>query len=187
MVAEYVRVFQSENRSMNDAFRLDNPWREFSKAIGYVLAALLLIAVVLFGLWSLIKLHRQHQRTEWMPVGLKELAGLSITDKAIHHELDDLNVAMTNTFTERHHWTSDHLLLMTNGEYIFYVFRHGNEGVVDHLFLGHASDGRWFYTTYHFCIMRGLDAPGSIAEFTKTYFAREFDGKSDVCLQHTWP
>ena len=31
------------------------------------------------------------------------------------------------------------------------------------------------------------DAPGSIAEFTNRYALREFDGKSDVCLEKTWP
>ena len=41
---------------------------------------------------------------------------------------------------------------MTNGEYIVYAYRHGaNNGFVDHLFLGHGSDGRWLYSTYHFC------------------------------------
>jgi len=80
---------------------------------------------------------------------------------------------------------------MTNGEYIIYAFWHGaNSGFVDHLFLGHCSDGRWLYSTYHFCNhMAGADAdpPGSINEFAATYSAREFDGKSDMCLKHTWP
>ena len=31
------------------------------------------------------------------------------------------------------------------------------------------------------------DVPGSIAEFTNRYALREFDGKSDVCLEKTWP
>lgn len=41
---------------------------------------------------------------------------------------------------------------MTNDEYLAYGFRHGfNSGLVDHLFLAHGSDGRWYYSTYHFC------------------------------------
>jgi hypothetical protein len=31
------------------------------------------------------------------------------------------------------------------------------------------------------------EPPGSIADFVSKYAAREFDGKSDLCLQHTWP
>jgi len=81
---------------------------------------------------------------------------------------------------------------MTNSEYIIYAFRHGaNNGFVDHLFLGHCSDGRWLYSTYHFCTMmaavRGDEPPGSIAEFETRYSVREFDGNSDQCLKHTWP
>jgi len=86
----------------------------------------------------------------------------------------------------------ERVLLMTNDEYLVYASRHGfNSGFVDHLFLARGSDGRWYYSTYHFC--NGMvaamsdDPPGSIAEFARTYSAREFDGKSDVCLQHTWP
>jgi hypothetical protein len=89
-------------------------------------------------------------------------------------------------------WAHHHVILMTNGEYLVYASRHGfNSGFVDHLFLGHGSDGRWLYSTYHFC--NGLagviadDPPGSISEFATRYSAREFDGKSDECLQHTWP
>lgn len=81
---------------------------------------------------------------------------------------------------------------MTNGEFIVYAYRHGaNNGFIDHLFLGHGSDGRSLYSNYHFCNSRAMiradEPPASIAEFAKRYAAREFDGKSDACLQHTWP
>ena len=33
----------------------------------------------------------------------------------------------------------------------------------------------------------GDDPPASIAEFAARYAVREFDGKSDECLKHTWP
>ncbi len=63
---------------------------------------------------------------------------------------------------------------MTNGEYIVYDYWHGaNNGFVDHLFLGHSSDGRWLYSTYHFCnhmaMVVGDEPPGSNAEFAKRY------------------
>jgi hypothetical protein len=86
----------------------------------------------------------------------------------------------------------DRLLLMTNDEFVVYSFRHGfNSGFVDHLFLARGSDGRWLYSTYHFCnSMVGArfdEQPGSISEFATRYSVCEFDGKSDVCLQRTWP
>ena len=43
-------------------------------------------------------------------------------------------------------------VLMTNGEHIIYECRHGaNIYFPPHLFLGHCSDGRWLYSSYHFC------------------------------------
>ena len=87
-------------------------------------------------------------------------------------------------------WIHDHVLLMTNGEFIIYEYRHGaNDYFPPHLFLGHCSAGRWLYSSYHFCnnmnMIAGDDPPGSVAEFKTTYSAREFDGKSDECLKLT--
>lgn len=100
----------------------------------------------------------------------------------IKHPTPDLNFG----------WTDEHMLLMTNGEFMVFAFYHGfNNGFIDHLFLAHGSDGCWYYSTSHFCnsmaAVIGDEPPGSIAEFAIRYSVREFDGKSDVCLQHTWP
>lgn len=81
---------------------------------------------------------------------------------------------------------------MTNGQYLICAYRHGaNEGWLHHLFLARGSDGRWFYSSFHFCnafaMMRGHPPPGSIDDFTVRYGVHEFDGKSDVCLETTWP
>jgi hypothetical protein len=104
----------------------------------------------------------------------------------IRAELDALK-AGTNIYSG---WANDHVLLMTNGEFIIYEYRHGaNEYFPPHLFLGHGSDGRWLYSSYHFCKSMAMlppdDPPGSIAEFKRRYSAREFDGGSDVCLKMT--
>lgn len=90
------------------------------------------------------------------------------------------------------HWTSDHMLIMTNGEYLVYASRHGlHSGEVKHLFLARGSNGKWLYSTFHFCnsmvAVVADDPPGSIADFSSKYFTREFDGTSDVCLEKTWP
>ena len=92
-------------------------------------------------------------------------------------------------------WVGANLLLMTNGEWFVYQNNCVKEPSHIHdLFLARASDGRWYYSTFHFCVdmivlrlgFRG-GQPDSIAEFAKTYFAKEFDGKSDECLQKTYP
>jgi hypothetical protein len=153
------------------------------------LSILLFVVGSVTGVWWIAKLQAARARAQWKGPALESLAKLSITNEQISRELDQLKAPTPNIDFG---WAHDHLLLMTNGEYIIYASRHGaNNGFVDHLFLGHGSDGRWLYSSYHFCsFMAGVrsdDPPGSITEFAKRYAVREFDGKSDECLQHTWP
>src|SRR5258705_13844255 len=87
-------------------------------------------------------------------------------------------------------WVGTNLLVMTNGDWLLYQNNCVKEPSHLHdLFLARGSDGKWYYSTFHFCVdmivlRAGMwadqpDAPGSLAEFVKTYAVREFDGKSD--------
>jgi hypothetical protein len=156
------------------------------KSIG---VTLLVIVVSLVGLYCFAKLKTNHDRAVWKVQALEQLGKLTATNEIVRQDLDDLLAPWPDG---KPGWAGEHVLRMTNGEYIIYAYRHGaNEGFPDHLFLGHGSDGRWFYNTFHFCnymaMVSGEDPPGGIAEFTNRYAAREFDGKSDECLKHTWP
>lgn len=159
------------------------------KLIIWLSIPVILVALVLGG-WSAVRYKHQRARAGWMAATLSQLSALSRTNENVCRELESLKA---NQVVGGHHeWTGDHVVLMTNDEFLVYGSRHGfNSGFVDHLFLAHGSDGRWYYSTYHFCnSMAGVrfdEPPGSIAEFASRYAAREFDGKSDVCLQHTWP
>jgi len=150
------------------------------------LLMLLALVVLVGGLWFGARFVSERPRSAWKGPALQRLSALSATNETIRAELDWLKVN-TNAYSR---WAQDDVLLMTNGEYIIYEYRHGrNDNFPPHLFLGHCSDGRWLYSSYHFCnkmhMVDGDDPPGSIAEFKKTYSAREFDGKSDVCLKMT--
>lgn len=150
----------------------------------------LILVGLVFGWWSVTRYKHQRARAEWMATTLPRLAEKSLTNEDINRELEALKA--NRGAGDLQEWTGDHVLLMANDEYLVYEYRHGfNNGFVDHLFLAHGSDGRWYYSTYHFCnhmaTVTFAGPPGSIAEFARTYSAREFDGKSDVCLQHTWP
>lgn len=143
------------------------------------------LAILGFALWWVARLNSERPRTAWKNAALLRLA-LSVTNQMIRTEVDVLKVRTNAPYS----WIDNHVLLMTNGEFIIYEYRHGrNIYFPPHLFLGHCSDGRWLYSSYHFCnnlaMLGGDDPPGSIAEFEKKYSAREFDGKSDVCLKMT--
>ena len=107
----------------------------------------------------------------------------------VQHELRSLNLAAQEA--QPGLWAGNRVVRMTNGDYLIYAFWHGmNMGFVDHLFLAHGSDGRWYYSSYHFCqqltTIRFYPRPLSIADFASKYSLREFDGKSDICLQPTY-
>jgi hypothetical protein len=150
------------------------------------IAALIVVSAIVFD--SVVKHRYAHERKIWKENALARLAKTSITNEEVLAEIDQIKHPTRDV---NFGWTHEHVALMTNGEYLVFASRHGfDNGFVDHLFLAHGSDGRWYYSTYHFCNgMAGADPdpPGSIAEFVTKYAVREFDGVSDVCLQHTWP
>jgi hypothetical protein len=159
------------------------PRRKFTA----ILLILFLLAVCVLGFRCFLKYKYEHGRARWKDATLKRLSLLSVTNEEISQELSMLKSSKPGMDLG---WAGDNVLLMTNGEYVIYAFRHGfNDGFVNHLLLGHGSDGRWLYSTYHFHapIEGSSDPPGSINEFCKRYSAREFDGISDVCLEKTWP
>ena len=146
------------------------------------LTTLLLVVCFACGAWWLARQISERERTQWKGPALERLTKLSIANEEVRQELDALKATSTSTNSTELGWAHDHVLLMTNDEHIIYEYRHGrNDYFPPHLFLGHCSNGRWLYSSYHFCnsmmMVRYDDPPGSIAEFSKRYSAREFDGK----------
>ena len=161
-----------------------------TRVLVIVAVVLLLVGVALAGTRWWVKQGLVRERVKWKRSTIEQLAGLSFTNEMIRLEITKLKSDQTSELDWD--WIEDHVLWMTNGEQIIYAFWHGlNNGLVEHLFLGHCSDGRWLYSSYHFCNnmagIRGDEPPESINEFAKRYAAREFDGKSDECLKKTWP
>ena len=83
-------------------------------------------------------------------------------------------------------------MLVKNGDWIIYASRcHKQDPRVYDIFIGRASDGKWYYSSYHFCIgmfVLAFDGqPCDLPAFIKQYHLREFDGESDDALQKTWP
>lgn len=111
------------------------------RVVAVLLAALVVIVAALAVVWWIAKQRAAHARAEWKGPTLERLALLSITNEGIRRELEEIKAGPKPNIDFG--WAHDQVLLMTNGEYIIYAFRHGaNNGFVDHLFLGHGSDGR---------------------------------------------
>ncbi|HMJ64280.1 MAG TPA: hypothetical protein VK615_02925 [Candidatus Binatia bacterium] len=62
---------------------------------------------------------------------------------------------------------------------------------IDDIFIARGSDGKWYYSTYHFCInmiaLRIDPQQENLTQFTQTYFLRTFNEGTDDCLEKTWP
>lgn len=163
--------------------------RQISRKVVIFVAVPLLVVAVLVGWWAAMQYKFQRARGNWKNATLQQLAETPLNNDQVRIELDQIR---NPTHNLNFGWAHDHVILMTNGQYLVYAFWHGfNSGAVDHLFLAHGTDGKWYYSTYHFCShMVGIlsdDPAGSIGEFAGRYSLREFDGKSDECLKHTWP
>ena len=87
-------------------------------------------------------------------------------------------------------WATGQIAVMKNGEWIVGDGKYHDPDVND-IFVGKASDGKWYYSTFHFCqnnitLHMELQA-ADLAAFKARYALREFDGVSDEALQKTWP
>ena len=79
-----------------------------------------------------------------------------------------------------------------NGDWVVYASQcHKQDWRVYDIFVGRACDGKWYYSSYHFCIeMINLTVngqPSALPAFVEQYYLSQFDGKSDEALQKTWP
>ena len=87
---------------------------------------------------------------------------------------------------------TENLILATNGDWIVWASKCSKEDRRIHdIFVGRASDGKWYYSTFHFCngkiVLMMEEQPANLGAFIQAYSLREFDGQSDECLGKTWP
>lgn len=89
-------------------------------------------------------------------------------------------------------WWDDTFIRFYDGSWIAYRAQcHKVDPKVYDLFIGRASDGSWYYSTFHFCIgmlaLRDHDQMESLQYFISEYALERFDGTSDQALLPTWP
>lgn len=89
-------------------------------------------------------------------------------------------------------WLSKRMILFKDGSSMLFRQKcHKEDRQIHDIFIGRSSGGKWYYSTYHFCIgaivLQSEEQPTSIDEFAMNYFLTEFDGMSDKALLATWP
>ncbi len=91
-------------------------------------------------------------------------------------------------------WVGEEMVVMRNGDWIVcqsVSSKEESEGISKDLFIGRGADGKWYYSTFHFCVNKCAlsmmePQPATLAQFVRAYWLEPFDGKSDDCLNETW-
>lgn len=156
-----------------------------------IIGLLMGVAALGFGLFLTFGGDQLHTkaRKQWKASAISQINQKVHDTRWLESELLELKKQVA---TNSGRWFSDDMILATNGEWIVCASKCSKEDRRIHdIFIGHASDGKWYYSTYHFCIgkmvLKVEEQPVSLNEFIQSYFLREFDGQSDACLGKTWP
>jgi hypothetical protein len=137
------------------------------------------------------KLDSKYRRV-WKQKTLEEIAVRVANPDWPANEIARLQAGSASDRGVKESWLSDRMILMRDGEWLAYsaVCRKENRRIYD-IFLARGSDGKWYYSTYHFCIdmvsLRGEEQPEDLNGFAREYYLSTFDGVSDECLRKTWP
>ena len=150
-----------------------------------------LILVLVFFTKQQDPLHTEARRA-WKNKSLAEISARLAQPDWATNQISHLKSIRSGDPDDWENWLSKELILLKSGEWLAFknVCRKEKEHIHD-CFLAQASDGQWYYSTYHFCVdMVSLKIefqPENLASFKTNFCLRPFDGKSDLCLEQTWP
>jgi len=135
---------------------------------------------------------RTKERKDWKANTITEIARRAGDSNWLASVVRQLKAEMAKPEADSGDWVSEHLILMRNQEWMIYANKCRKEDKRIHdIFIARGSDGKWYYSTYHFCIgminAKVEEQPESLRAFIQRYSLVEFDGRSDECLKVTWP
>jgi hypothetical protein len=156
---------------------------------------LLLLCIALFPLFLRAQMYAA--RRSWKNEAILSVARLASDKDWIRREIRAVGTLTNSQAVIAEGWLTDRLILMQDGEWLVYK-SHCSKAVphnVMDIFLAKGSDGKWYYSTFHFCVgmvvlrLEQETQPPSLAFFAHEYNLREFDGRSNECLKETgrWP
>jgi hypothetical protein len=163
------------------------PWRFAVPVIGIAVVGALGVA------WSQSDPLRSTARRQWKDRAIAQIER-RLNDKPwLDAEVSRLRSAAA-TQPHRGVWVGDELLVTKNGDWIIcqnVCTKEQDTPVKRDIFIGRGSDGRWYYSTFHFCVGKCVLQimgwkPDSLAQFVDAYWLVPFDPKSDECLKITW-
>lgn len=136
--------------------------------------------------------YRSEARRDWKESAIKDITSRRANPGWITNRLNTLKRESGPAQLITDGWFTMGLLVFQNGEWMTFTNKCNKEdsNILD-IFIGQGSDGKWYYSTYHFCVgmvaLMAEDQPASLTGFRNSCYLREFDGRSDDCLNKTWP
>lgn len=132
-------------------------------------------------------------RREWKEQAIAKIERRLNDKQALDSAINDIEKTLATTRPAPGSWVGEDVLVMKNGDWIAYENICSKEDSRIHgLFIGRGSDGKWYYSTFHFCIgmtvLRHMEEwqPDTLAQLADAYWLVPFDGRSDQCLNATW-
>lgn len=134
------------------------------------------------------------ERRAWRDNAISAINARVADPKWLEGELEKLRPAITATRPSQSmgKWVGEELLIFRNGEWMICqnVCKKSKPNRIEDIFIGRGSDGRWYYSTFHFCVQKVVlmneNPPDSLAHFVDGYWLVPFQPPSDECLKRTW-
>jgi len=161
-------------------------WLLLAGVLGLALLAFAFLRDPMHG-----RLHAK-ARKQWKDAAIANIERRVADVASLERELATIKAGLEANGSDADGWFNKNTLLLKNGDWIAYASQCSKEdGRIHDIFIGRASDGKWYYSTYHFCVgmlvLRMDGRPESLPKFISDCSLREFDGRSDECLNRTWP
>jgi hypothetical protein len=162
-----------------------------------IAAVLLLAALCAMALPWIVGHRLQAARRHWKNDAIPAIANGADDRSWRTQEIEMLTRHTNDQRVIEEGWLTDKIILMQSGEWLVYKSHCSKvkPRLVKDIFLAKGSDGKWYYSTFHFCVgmcalrLEQETQPPNLAMFVHEYNLRQFDGQSDECLKETktWP
>jgi hypothetical protein len=147
---------------------------------------------VVFYLHERHDLHHTAYRRDWKNNAIREIRSDIANPKHFIERFGAEPAARGDFDTSgEEQWLRKDTIICADGSWLIYRNRcHKEDAKVHDIFIAYASDKKWYYSDFHFCIgamvvgMRGQSA--TLEDFRRDFFLVSFDGESDDALDPTW-
>jgi hypothetical protein len=159
-----------------------------------VVAIVALAVAAIVAASPIMRWRRMAYRRLWKDQAVERIAGLSQDTAWIQkqiHAMENKQGGLGRQAPE-YYWMREDIIVMADKSWIVYrAVASKQDKRIDDIFIGRASNGKWYFTTFHFCrgmitLRQAFGQAPDLAAFIRAYSLEEFDGRSDKALTNNW-